>query len=800
MTLKKIRTFLKNNQFYFLIFISIVLIPWVFEKDFFQDKVNDYFIWPVANNISIYGWVTILIIFIIIHIKVVFGSKTHISVYYLIVSIVFPTIVYCLYNEKIYGNYIILNKESKILLVVTVLLMLAKEMICNITKLSYKLSYINIETKTNKNGFLIENAINSLDEDEFRRKPFILNLIGLIENTECRERSFNIAVTGDWGSGKTSLLNILEKKFQSKPDEYITIKYDPWVNHDEKLIPKEFIRTILNSIDSSDELYDWFTRYLELLNEDNTNTWLKSAQTVLQFGQEKRSLQIIKKEITNYLFNEKKKLIIFIDDLDRLEANEIMDIIRLIRNSADFGSTFYILGFDYTYVISQINDILKNKAETFLQKIFNLRVDLPQIENKVFQSILKNSFIEELNLSISADLHKVKTGFESEEELNKLWIMHWEIKTKRDLINIINNYKLIKSCLKEDCNDEILINLEIIRYYYPNLYQYTYTIIDEIRDPKENALGENQRKWEYLLTDYHSEIPNKEIALDIYFYLFKDVYFENSHNFKISELPKYFVYSILAGQLKKKEFEDIISNQKYSIEQAHDLILSKNAVQDYNLKLSKNEFEAIKILDTQRSVYLFKLQLKLISPNKSYLSFYENTAEYKLLIELQKHESGIDEIVDYLLKNAEFPYTFESLVFKEFSKANFISEDISIQKQIDLFNKFLSENKIIENVKYYRIHFWAMNTFEKRINMDQKLSSLLEDLAVNNPIIILYIFIFDGIKEKELINSLPNLWRKLKFEDNLNEFDNDLMLTYKKWLNHGSPIFNEAAIKTRNTE
>ena len=110
MTLKKIRTFLKNNQFYFLIFISIVLIPWVFEKDFFQDKVNDYFIWPVANNISIYGWVTILIIFIIIHIKVVFGSKTHISVYYLIVSIVFPTIVYCLYNEKIYGKYIIINK------------------------------------------------------------------------------------------------------------------------------------------------------------------------------------------------------------------------------------------------------------------------------------------------------------------------------------------------------------------------------------------------------------------------------------------------------------------------------------------------------------------------------------------------------------------------------------------------------------------------------------------------------------------------------------------------------------------
>ena len=781
-----------KNKLFIFVFLFTLLSPWVFEKDFFKCIINKYFISPIAKNISIYGWITMLIIFILLQIKVIFGSKTLKGIYYLIISIGFPTIVYYLFNETIYGNNTILNNGSKVILIYFIVIILWERLIFIMMKFE-KNRKPSID-KQYKDGFLIENAITSLEEDEFRRKPFILKLKELIENTECEERSFNIAVTGDWGSGKTSLLNILENQFKTKHDDYIVIKYDPWVNHDEKLIPKEFIRTILNSIDSSDELYDWFTRYLELLNEDNTNNWLKSAQTVLQFGQEKRSLQTIKKEISDYLHRERKKLMIFIDDLDRLEANEIMDIIRLIRNSADFGSTFYILGFDYTYVISQINEIIKNKAETYLQKIFQVRVDLPNVENTIYLNGIYNTFKTEFNIEISTNNHKAKTGFESDIDQLKHWIMHWEIKNKRDLASIINSAKLMKSCLEKDCIFELLINLEIIRYYYPKFYYYIYSILSQINNSNEREVGADQNlpKWSYLLRDYGLDFPNKTKALELLGYLFKDEYFNKKEDFKGSELPKYFVYNILAGQLSQKEFEEIY-NEVYSLEDAYKFILSKNAVRNYKMKLREIKLDDI---TKDKIVYLLKIQLEIIKGYQlSYISIEEGSIEFKLLVELQKNEYRVTQIIVYLLKNAKFPYIHESQVLNEFSVCNFISEEFSFSKRFELFQKFLNENTSDDNFQLYRRHFWAINFYkEEKVVNNPKLNNYLFELARVNPLLILYFFIAKDERKNSfhykdlpeyLSSILPDYESKLIFTNVNREFDKLIVKIYEEWRKNG---------------
>ncbi len=783
-----------KNKLFIFVFLFTLLSPWVFEKDFFKCIINKYFISPIAKNISIYGWITMLIIFILLQIKVIFGSKTLKGIYYLIISIGFPTIVYYLFNEKIYGNNTILNNGSKVILIYFIVIILWERLIFIIMKFE-KNRKPSIE-KQYKDGFLIENAITSLEEDEFRRKPFILKLKELIENTECEERSFNIAVTGDWGSGKTSLLNILENQFKTKHDDYIVIKYDPWVNHDEKLIPKEFIRTILNSIDSSDELYHWFTRYLELLNEDNTNTWLKSTQTVLQFGQEKRNLQTIKKEITNYLFNENKKLIVIIDDLDRLEASEIMDIIRLIRNSADFGSTFYILGFDYTYVISQINDILKNKAETYLQKIFQVRVDLPNVENAIYLNGIFNTFKTEFDIEISTNKHRTKTGFESDVDQLKHWIIHWEIKNKRDLASIINSAKLMKSCLKKDCILELLINLEIIRYYYPKFYYYIYSILSQINNSNEREVGADQNlpKWSYLLQDYSLDFPDKTKALELFGYLFKDEYFNKKEDFKGSELPKYFVFNILAGQLRKEEFDNIY-NMTFSLEEAYRFILSKNGRNDYEQKLMQKLDEHEKV-DESTLKYLFKLQLLLLKDFEHVaISFNDGSVDFKLLNLFSKNEIVKDEIVDYLLKNEEFPYIFESQILKALSKVNFISDEFSLTKRFELFNMFLNENSKDEKYEYYRRHFWAMNTYYDNNNVNNtQLKINLQLYAKENPLIILYFFIEQGewkytftynFLPKYFTECIPEYESLLDFKGYYNDFDKLLIKIYEEWRKNG---------------
>ena len=171
-------------------------------------------------------------------------------------------------------------------------------------------------------------------------------------------------------------------------------------------------------------------------------------------------------------------------------------------------------------------------------------------------------------------------------------------------------------------------------------------------------------------------------------------------DFKGSELPKYFVFNILAGQLRKEEFDNIY-NMTFSLEEAYRFILSKNGRNDYEQKLMQKLDEHEKV-DESTLKYLFKLQLLLLKDFEHVaISFNDGSVDFKLLNLFSKNEIVKDEIVDYLLKNEEFPYIFESQILKALSKVNFISDEFSLTKRFELFNMFLNENSKDEKYEYY---------------------------------------------------------------------------------------------------
>lgn len=66
-----------------------------------------------------------------------------------------------------------------------------------------------------------------------------------------------------------------------------------------------------------------------------------------------------------------KRLVILIDDCDRLFGNEILQVFKFLRNIVDFNNIFFIIIFDYDFVINLLkleNEIVK--LEEYLKKIF----------------------------------------------------------------------------------------------------------------------------------------------------------------------------------------------------------------------------------------------------------------------------------------------------------------------------------------------------------------------------------------------------------------------------------------------
>ena len=95
-----------------------------------------------------------------------------------------------------------------------------------------------------------DQPISQDEEDKLNRTPFVDEIVELIDRyTDVDEKKDNhdglvIGLEGDWGSGKTSVLNLLENRFQDKNERYVVQRLDSWLAIDRTTLAAEFFKTL----------------------------------------------------------------------------------------------------------------------------------------------------------------------------------------------------------------------------------------------------------------------------------------------------------------------------------------------------------------------------------------------------------------------------------------------------------------------------------------------------------------------------------------------------------------------------
>ena len=79
---------------------------------------------------------------------------------------------------------------------------------------------------------------------------------------------------------------------------------------------------------------------------------------------------------------------VFIDDIDRLEREEVFEVLRLIRNTADLNNTIYLVAYDKEYVTTVLEEKNIKDAASYLEKIFPVEVHLPKVEDNLIWETL----------------------------------------------------------------------------------------------------------------------------------------------------------------------------------------------------------------------------------------------------------------------------------------------------------------------------------------------------------------------------------------------------------------------------
>lgn len=253
----------------------------------------------------------------------------------------------------------------------------------------------------NKN-YSSDSPIYEQEHDRFSRWSFSERISQVISRRS-DPSSIVIGLYGIWGDGKTSVLNFIEKSLEAD-ENVLCIKFNPWRFGTEDDLLTGFFFDIAEVLDvklikKGDQLKDLLKTFLPSAG----NVLLPGAGDAIGSFISGLGLNELKKRIESELETAKKRILILIDDIDRLEKTEIHALFRLVKLTANFKYTSYILAFDKDVVAASLQDryssSAENAGEAFLEKIIQVPLHLPAVEKRVLREFCFQGVNEALEIA-----------------------------------------------------------------------------------------------------------------------------------------------------------------------------------------------------------------------------------------------------------------------------------------------------------------------------------------------------------------------------------------------------------------
>ena len=209
--------------------------------------------------------------------------------------------------------------------------------------------------------------------------------------TDIKEQSYALGVTGEWGVGKTTFLSELKKNIGNRAD---IVEFNPWMCGSPEQVTSDFFASLQHQLSGKYSTLSKSIRdYAKYVNNVTVAPHpLISVETLLPVTQE--SLFERKKALSEKFSKLPKPVVVVIDDVDRLERDEVFEVLRLIRNTADLSNVIYMVAYDKEYVTSVLKEKEIKDAAAYLEKIFPLELSLPKTEEEALIETFRRALID----------------------------------------------------------------------------------------------------------------------------------------------------------------------------------------------------------------------------------------------------------------------------------------------------------------------------------------------------------------------------------------------------------------------
>jgi len=319
-----------------------------------------------------------------------------------------------------------------------------------------------------------DQPITKIEQDRFGRGEFAKRIAGVISSLEDKS-SIVVSVNAPWGEGKTSVLNMIEEEL-THLGKSLVIRFNPWRFPDEERLLLNFFQTLDSHLKF--ELKGVAEKAGEALKDIVT---FVSGIQVLGVGLGEGAKDVAEKrlpgtdvegateKVKDALRDSPKKIVIFMDDIDRLDSREVQAVFRLVKLTADFPNTAYILAFDDGMVSASLAEQFGSQeaGRRFIEKIVQVPLPLPPADRRILGEMLFGRINSALN-SIQVEL--------TEEDVRQfIVVFNKAFSQKMTSPRVVKRYSNMLNfalpILKGEANMLDLILIEGVRAFYPKVYE-----------------------------------------------------------------------------------------------------------------------------------------------------------------------------------------------------------------------------------------------------------------------------------------------------------------------------------------
>lgn len=314
-------------------------------------------------------------------------------------------------------------------------------------------------------------------DDLFGHAPFAKSLADSI----CRYPGSDglvLALYGPWGSGKSTVLSYVSHYLEQQPDgdRPAVVTFNPWWFSGQENLARAFLGQLQAVLPTKSDKFKKLGDFAEgvggLIDLSGMTGGAagKLGKLIGMVTKRKpKDVPALKSEISKILKEAGKRILVVIDDIDRLTPEETRQLFTVIKALADFPNVVYLLAFDRDVAAQAIEQQSGLPGERYLEKIIQVPFELPPVDRVALRAALFRRLDQVL-------------GDTSDELFDQSYwtnVFHDGIdpliQVPRNVVRFANTLSVTYPAVREEVNPVDFIALEAIRVFLPDLYDIVRT-------------------------------------------------------------------------------------------------------------------------------------------------------------------------------------------------------------------------------------------------------------------------------------------------------------------------------------